>query len=606
MRQACGFFLTIAFAVLAFAAPAAADWQPAVDLAPPGSPDGAPCETGSPSVAAAPDGSFLVAWLRRLDADTEGTTVVEARRIAADGTPGPLLRLTDTPGNYDAVTAAIGPDGAGIVIWHHLPVGVCGNVAGPIPLESRRVGADSALGPMVPVSDGTDKALLADVVVHPSGVATVGWTHQISSFTSQVKVRQLPVSGPPGPVSILSPALEQSQEVKLAVDPQDRTLVVWNEHGQLQTQRLAPDGTPQPPVTNLTPVDDTSSEPDVGIDASGRARLVWVRFGPQPITVLTRTIAIDGSLSDPVELASGADKPVVPRLAINASGATAFAWFTSPEQGSDFAYGRILHANGALAPPVTLSGPGAGVDMLPTVNLDADGNALSVWQRNLGGKGVVEAVQFSDDDIDSEVKRLSNDSLNLLQPDMDGNPGGGAFAAWAEDAPDGENVIVKGARFVPPPRPANDVSASSPTGGPSTTSGAGATTTPPGALGPELQRSASLDVLTRRARVSRSGIFRVRLRCVATGIDDCAGPVTVQAALAGKASAAARRRVATKRVRAVGAGDAVTVRLRLASSARRALKRTGRLRAVATTKTRQPGEAASVDTGSIALVGHRG
>ena len=199
MRHVSRLLLTTALAVLVLAAPAAADWQSAVDLAPPGSPDGAPCETGSPSVAAAPDGSFLVAWQRRLAADTEETTVVEARRIAADGTPGPLLRLTDTPANYVSVTAAVGPDGAGIVIWHHLPGGTCGETAGPIPLESRRVGADSGLGPLVPVSDATDKVLGADVVVHPSGAATVGWVDQITASTPRSRCASFPPPDRPAP-----------------------------------------------------------------------------------------------------------------------------------------------------------------------------------------------------------------------------------------------------------------------------------------------------------------------------------------------------------------------------------------------------------------------
>ena len=604
MRHVSRLLLTTALAVLVLAAPAAADWQSAVDLAPPGSPDGAPCETGSPSVAAAPDGSFLVAWQRRLEADTEETTVVEARRIAADGTPGPLLRLTDTPANYVSVTAAVGPDGAGIVIWHHLPGGTCGETAGPIPLESRRVGADSGLGPVVAASDATDKVLGADVVVHPSGAATVGWVDQITDFNSQIKVRQLPAAGPPGPVSSLTPEAEQSEEVKLAVDPQDRTLVVWNQHGQLQAQRLGPDGSPQPGVLDLTPPTDTSGSPDVGIDASGRARVVWNRFDPLPTSVLTRTIGADGSLSDPNEVASGDDRPVGPNVAVNAAGAAAFAWFTSPPNASDFAFGRLVSPSGAQESPVTLSDAGAGVDMLPTVALDDDGNALAVWQRDLGGTGVVEGARFSDDDVDGDVKRLSNASENLLSPDMDGNARGGGFAAWGEDTPDGQNTAMKGALFVPPVKPATVTPGSSSSTSSSSSAGGSATTTTP-SVAPSAQRSAALNLLTRRARVSRTGRFRIRLQCVASGIDGCTGPLSVRAVLGSRASAAARHRVAGARVRSVDAGGAVTVRLRLARAARASLKRTGRLRAIATTRTRQPGEAAQVERRTVTLVGAR-
>jgi hypothetical protein len=117
---------TAAFA--AWAAPSSADWQPAVDLSPVGTPVGVPCETGRPSVAVSRDGSFLVAWQRKLDAQGDDNTLVEARRIDRDGTAGPLLQLTDAPANVGTVTSGVGPDGSGIVLWHQQPPGLCGEV----------------------------------------------------------------------------------------------------------------------------------------------------------------------------------------------------------------------------------------------------------------------------------------------------------------------------------------------------------------------------------------------------------------------------------------------------------------------------------------------
>jgi hypothetical protein len=253
---------------------------------------------------------------------------------------------------------------------------------------------------------------------------------------------------------------------------------------------------------------------------------------------------------------------------------------------------------------VTLSEAGVGVDMMPTVALDDDGNALAVWQRNLGGTGVVEGARFSDDDVDGDVKRLSNVSENVLSPDMDGNARGGGFAAWGEDTPDGQSTAMKGALFVPPVKPATVTPGSSSSTSSSSSAGGSATTTTP-SLAPSAQRSAALNLLTRRARVSRTGRFRIRLQCVASGIDGCTGPLSVRAVLGSRASAAARHRVAGARVRSVDAGGAVTVRLRLARAARASLERSGRLRAIATTRTRQPGEAAQVERRTIALVGAR-
>jgi hypothetical protein len=436
-------------ALAATAVPARADWQAPFDLSPVGSPEGPPCETGRPSVAAARDGSFLVAWQRKLDDQSDENTVIEARRIGPDGTPGPLLRLSDTPGNLGSVEAAVGRDGAGVVIWHRLPGGACGRTEGPITLVARRVGADGDMGPLIPVSEPSDKSLTAAVVMHRSGDATVAWVDQLALAQSQLKVRRLPAEGAPGPVWPLTPTLGQAQEVKLVVDQRNRTLVVWNQHGQLQAQRLSPAGEPLPGVIDVTSEDDTSAELDLGIAASGEARVSWVRFSPEPIAVLTRTIAPDGALGPIDEIASGEDRPVGARVAVNASGAAALVWFTSPPSAgaSDFVFGRTISPAGRLAPAVTLSGPGQPVDMTPSVTLANNGAALATWQRNLGGTGVVEAARFSAAGAEGAATPLSQASPYLLSPDLAGNPRGDALAAWGQGTDDDDGVRIQAARF---------------------------------------------------------------------------------------------------------------------------------------------------------------
>src|SRR3954454_15047214 len=92
-RRLC--VVTMALVALAVATvPARADWQAAVDLSPPGTPDGAPCQTGLPSVAASKDGSFLVAWQRKLDAAANDNTIIEARLIGRKGELEPLFQLS--------------------------------------------------------------------------------------------------------------------------------------------------------------------------------------------------------------------------------------------------------------------------------------------------------------------------------------------------------------------------------------------------------------------------------------------------------------------------------------------------------------------------------
>jgi hypothetical protein len=471
---------TVAFVSLVLAVgavPSRADWQEPIDLSPVGTPSGVPCETGRPSVAASRDGSFLIAWQRKLDAQSNDNTLIEGRRIDRDGTVGPLLQLSDAPANLGTVATAVGPDGAGIVVWHRQPAGACGVAPGPILLDARRVGADGSMGPVTSVTEPSDKALDTSVVVHRSGDVTVAWVDQIGFDQAVLKVRQLPATGPPGPVSKLTPTLGTTEEVKLVVDQHDRTLAVWNQHGILQAQWLSPDGDPLPGVIDGTPVDDTSAELDVGIAANGQARVTWTRFSPSPIAILMRTIGADGTLG-PIDVAAdGQDRPLGGRVAVSPSGAAALVWFTSPSDPAahDVAFGRTLSPTGALAPAVPLSGPGSGVDMMPHVSLADNGAAVAAWQRSLGETGVVEGASFSAGGAEGPATQLSQPAQIEPFPDLDGNPKGDAVAAWGQQTDGGNAMKIQAAQFCRSPGNGNPKrSPCRRAGKPSSSPGAGA------------------------------------------------------------------------------------------------------------------------------------
>jgi hypothetical protein len=92
----------------------------------------------------------------------------EPSAAGTDGTRGPLLRLTDTPANYVDVTAAVGPDGSGIVISHDLPGGTCGATTGrPCTLRE---------GPTPGIADRGDRAAVVDsppALARPKAKATI-------------------------------------------------------------------------------------------------------------------------------------------------------------------------------------------------------------------------------------------------------------------------------------------------------------------------------------------------------------------------------------------------------------------------------------------------
>jgi hypothetical protein len=313
-------------------------------------------------------------------------------------------------------------------------------------LRPARVGADGDLGPVIPVSEPSDKALNAAVALHRSGDATVAWVDLIGFEQSVLKVRRLPADGAPGPVSTLTPTLGQAQDVKLVVDRHDRTLAVWGQHGQLQAQRLSPAGDPLPGVIDVTPAAETSADVDVGIAANGEATVSWVRFGPPPLAVLTRMIAPDGELGATDEAASGADRPVGDRMAVNASGAAALVWFTSPPDpmAPDFAFGRAISPSGSLAPAATLVGTRRRGRHERNGHAGQQGAALAVWQRNVGATGIVEAAEFSA--AKGPATRLSQPPKVCCSPTWPATARAKALAGWSQDTDGATGVKIPAAR----------------------------------------------------------------------------------------------------------------------------------------------------------------
>jgi hypothetical protein len=89
-------------------------------------------------VSPARDGSAVVAWLRRWSGG--GTaSVLLARRVAPDGTRGPVLTLSDPVGRSSYPVLAGSPDGSTLALW------VSSDATNDF-AEARRVRADDTLG----------------------------------------------------------------------------------------------------------------------------------------------------------------------------------------------------------------------------------------------------------------------------------------------------------------------------------------------------------------------------------------------------------------------------------------------------------------------------
>jgi hypothetical protein len=435
-----GIGLAALVALGAMAAPAAADWSKSVAI----SPLAATFTFGfPPSVATEPDGSFVAAWSHSLPGP-KSSSVIEARRIDADGKRGPLLSLTSDKGDVRGPQVVVSPDGSALVTWHR--------VVDPhnIRLEARRIRADGTLGQMLTLSEDGDRALRTGYAVDSAGNTTAAWVDQVND-SSVLKVRQVAANDDLGPVHTLTKTIDgRVLEAAPAVGPDGKPFVVYDQFGRIKMQQLSTGGDPLPGVTQLSDDDDTAASLSAQADAAGVVHVSWGLLDPVPQQIFARTVDPDGTL--------GATQTVAPQrsagadLAVNSGGAASLAWQDTPlgQQDPQSVQASTILPGGQPSPPVRLSVLTEAAGLNPHVAIDAQGTAISVWQRDIGGTSVTEAARFSSDGLLGRVSTLSRPSDLIPSPNIAMNPDGRALAVWWQGTPKSDGVVARAALFVPP------------------------------------------------------------------------------------------------------------------------------------------------------------
>jgi len=390
-----------------------------------------------PDVAVAPDGITTVVWSAR----TGGNFAVYMRRIAADGSPEPAVRLSDPAQDALAPQVAVAPDGTATVVWSRFDgqnflvqgrrVGPGGtpdaatknlSVTGRDAADPRvAVGPDGTAtvvwkrfngfydrveerritpaGERLPAestnllsADGQD-AVEPEVASAPDGTSTVVWSRFDGSDSIVQRRRIGPLGATQGEVADLSGVGESAMQPEVAVDPDGEATVVWSRfdggNWLIQGQRLDPAGAPDGAVANLSASGRDAAEPQLAIDAKGAATVVWERYDGSSFVVQARRLDSAGVPAAVQSLSASGGDAAEPQLAIAPDGTATVVW--SRFDGSDFVVQRRdVAADGSLAATESVSAPGRRASA-PAVAWGSDGTLAMAWRRFAGSGDVVQA-----------------------------------------------------------------------------------------------------------------------------------------------------------------------------------------------------------------------
>ncbi len=139
-----------------------------------------------------------------------------------------------------------------------------------------------------------------------------------------------------------------------------------------------------PEPTDISDVTTRIGPHAAAVDAEGNATVVWSGTdGVRSVVYAKYRSVVSGVWGGPIMLSPGdADAAGGPSLATDSSGDTVVVWMLSTPSGSVVEASQRSSASGSWSSPVQLSAPGA--EQEPSVAMNQEGDAIVVW-RQVGG-----------------------------------------------------------------------------------------------------------------------------------------------------------------------------------------------------------------------------
>ncbi|HEY2055352.1 MAG TPA: hypothetical protein VGH14_15575 [Solirubrobacterales bacterium] len=322
-------------------------------------------------IAVTPDGAATVVGVRWPHPANGGSEIV-AVRIGADGMPEAPLTLFAGPEWYaEEPQVGVDPEGNATVVWrsHRLA---------EVRIEAVRIAADGTVGPIVTLATGGTHPRLA---VGSEGSATAVWTTAGATGLDYVRIG---ATGTVGTTETLPGSGGQPGQTALAIDSQGRTTVVWRwgpeEAGEIDASLIAADGTAEESRTLTDEPVGLFADPAVAVDDRG----AWVTWSRQEGAVEDFRWSVQLSWVDwssPQEEAATVSGPEADhaQIGLPSSGHGWIAWSAHVEGKSVVQFRRLTEGDASLGRTQTL--PGGPRNYAPTPVADPQGEVNLIWRE---------------------------------------------------------------------------------------------------------------------------------------------------------------------------------------------------------------------------------
>ncbi len=348
--------------------------------------------------------------------------------------PSPVAASDSGDAQFPRV--AIADDGSAMVVWRQADASFIDHI------WAMRYAPDTGWGAAARVDTSDGFALAHRVGVDASGNAIAVWCQSDGTRDSIWASRFTIAAGWATPQT-LETSDDDACAVELAVAPSGTALAVWEQSDTVWAAAYT--GSAWQSAESLDDQGSEHSRPHVAVNDTNGV-VVWHHYDGARLNVWAKRYAPQAGFGD-VELVENEDSIDVGqgRVAINAAGHAVIVW--SQDNGSwDDVWASTSTAESSWTAPQLLE-DGEGSARFPQVGVDAQGNAVVVWQQFDGSRINVWANHYrvASGWATAELVEQYDDG-NAELPRVAVTPSGQAVVAWYETT--GMRMSVWTRRFV--------------------------------------------------------------------------------------------------------------------------------------------------------------
>lgn len=341
-----------------------------------------------PQVAADANGNALAVWRQ-----SNGTRYnILANRYVV-GTGWGTAELIETENASHAYTPQVVMDanGNGIAVWHQAD-GTRNNI------WANRYVAGSGWGAAEKIETGSLIAYSAQVSVDASGNAVAVW-HQSDGSRNNIWSNRYEVGGSWGTAELIeTDNTGSATAAQVSVDANGNALAVWYQgdgsRNNIWSNRYVAGGSWG--TAELIETDNLGGAdgPQVTFDANGNALAVWYQSdGSRNNIWANRYVAGTGwGTAELIETDNTGDAQN-PQVSIDANGNALAIWEQSDGAVTSIWVNRYVAGTG-WGTAALLETDDAGYAEKPQVSVDANGNAIAVWNQNDGARANIYSSRF--------------------------------------------------------------------------------------------------------------------------------------------------------------------------------------------------------------------